>query len=235
MPVYLLDDSMVFPHPANAEPNGLLAVGGDLSAERLLLAYRNGIFPWYSEGDPIMWFSPDPRLVLKLSELYVSRKLRKAIRSNIFDVRFDKSFSEVISLCSRTRRKGQEGTWITEDMIEAYINLHREGYAHSVETYCEGRLAGGLYGVSLGGAFFGESMFHTVSDASKVALYHLVEALKGRGFDFVDSQVPNDHMKRMGGKEIDRESFLVMLGCALDKETLRGSWENEFVLKRDKL
>lgn len=235
MSVYLLNDSLVFPHPASAEPSGLLAVGGDLSVERLLLAYGNGIFPWYSEGDPIMWFSPDPRLVLKLSDLYVSRKLRKVVRSDIFDVRFDTSFAEVIALCSRTNRKGQEGTWITEEMIDAYIDLHREGYAHSVETYYEGRLAGGLYGVSLGGAFFGESMFHTVSDASKVALYYLVNGLKDRGFDFIDSQVPNDHMKRMGGKEIDRESFLVMLGRTLNKETMKGSWEYEFAPKSERL
>lgn len=235
MPVYLLNESLVFPHPEYAEPSGLLAVGGDLGVERLLLAYRKGIFPWYSEGDPIMWFSPDPRLVLKLPDLYVSRKLRKVIRSNMFEVRFDTSFPEIITLCSRTDRKGQDGTWITGDMIDAYIGLHREGYAHSVETFYEGRLAGGLYGVSLGGAFFGESMFHMVSDASKVALYHLVDRLKKWDFDFIDSQVPNNHMKRMGGREIDRGSFLVMLGDALKKETKKGSWEYEISPKRDRL
>ncbi len=234
MPVYLLNDSLVFPHPMNAEPSGLLAVGGDLSTERLLLAYRNGIFPWYSEGDPIMWFSPDPRLVLKLSDLYVSRKLRKVIRLETFDVRFDTSFAEVIALCSRADRKAQEGTWITEEMMGAYIKLHQEGYAHSVETFYEGRLVGGLYGVSLGGAFFGESMFHTMSEASKVALYYLVDRLKNWDFDFIDSQVPNDHMRRMGGKEIDRETFLIMLVSTLNKETIRGSWEYERALEKER-
>ena len=235
MPVYLLNESLVFPHPMNAEPSGLLAVGGDLSVERLLLAYRNGIFPWYSEGDPIMWFSPDPRLVLALSDLYVSTKLRKLIRANTFDVRYDNSFEEVIALCAHTSRNGQDGTWITDDMIDAYIKMHQEGYAHSVETYCEGRLVGGLYGVSLGGAFFGESMFHLMSDTSKVALYYLVQKLRQWGFDFIDSQVPNDHMKRMGGREISRETFLVKLDDTLNKKTVRGSWDDMPALKKDRL
>lgn len=235
MPVYLLNESLVFPHPMNAEPGGLLAVGGDLSVERLLLAYRNGIFPWYSEGDPIMWFSPDPRLVLALSDLYVSKKLKKLIRAETFNVRYDNSFEEVVTCCSKTSRKGQDGTWITDDVIDAYIRLHQEGYAHSVETYYEGRLVGGLYGVSLGGAFFGESMFYRMSDSSKVALYYLVEKLRKWDFDFVDSQVPNDHMKRMGGREISREVFLLKLGDALNKETVRGSWDETHALKKDRL
>ncbi|MEQ9620187.1 MAG: leucyl/phenylalanyl-tRNA--protein transferase [Deltaproteobacteria bacterium] len=235
MPVYLLNESLIFPHPMNAEPGGLLAVGGDLSVERLLLAYRNGIFPWYSEGDPIMWFSPDPRLVLALSDLYVSTKLRKLIRANTFDVRYDNSFEEVITLCANASRKGQDGTWITDDMIDAYIELHQEGYAHSVETYYEGRLVGGLYGLSLGGAFFGESMFHLMSDSSKVALYYLVRKLRKWDFDFIDSQVSNDHMKRMGGREISRETFLLKLGDALDKKTIKGSWDDAPALRKDRL
>jgi leucyl/phenylalanyl-tRNA--protein transferase len=226
MPVYLLNESLVFPHPELSEPNGLLAIGGDLSVQRLLLAYSNGIFPWYSEDSPILWFSPDPRLVLPLSELHVSRRLGKIIRSGKFEVEFDGAFENVIRSCSAVGRKRQTGTWITEDMIEAYIELHKEGYAHSIETYQDGELAGGLYGVALGGVFFGESMFHVVSDASKVALYRLVEKLRGWSFCFIDSQVPNSHMKRMGGKEVTRARFLEMLGEALKKETLRGSWSD---------
>lgn len=225
MTVYLLNDSLIFPHPENAEPNGLLAVGGDLSEERLLLAYRNGIFPWYSEGDPIMWFSPDPRLVIFLDDLYVSTKLKKTIRSNAYEVKFDSRFEEVIKRCSKTDRRGQDGTWITDEMIDAYIGLHKSGYAHSVEAFQEGELVGGLYGVSLGGAFFGESMFFEASNASKVALYHLVEKLKSWNFDFIDSQVPNDHMKSMGGKELGRGEFLELLENSLSKQTKLGRWD----------
>ena len=224
MTVYLLDDSLIFPYPENAEPNGLLAVGGDLSSERLLLAYRNGIFPWYSQGDPIMWFSPDPRLIIFLDQLYVSTKLKKTIRSNTYEVKFDSRFEEVIKKCSKTDRRAQDGTWITDEMIDAYIDLHKMGYAHSVETYQEGELVGGLYGVSLGGAFFGESMFFEASNASKVALYYLVEKLKSWNFDFIDSQVPNDHMISMGGRELPRVEFLKLLEDSLSKQTKSGSW-----------
>ncbi len=224
MTVYLLDDSLIFPHPENAEPNGLLAVGGDLRSERLLLAYRNGIFPWYSEGDPIMWFSPDPRLVIFLDGLYISTKLKKVIRSNTYEVRFDTQFEDVIRRCSKTYRRGQEGTWITDEMIDAYIDLHKSGYAHSVETFQDGELVGGLYGVSLGSAFFGESMFFEASNASKVALYYLVEKLKSWNFDFIDSQVPNDHMKSMGGKELTRVEFMCILENSLSKQTKLGNW-----------
>ena len=235
MPVYLLDDSLAFPHPVNAEPSGLLAVGGDLSPSRLLLAYRSGIFPWYSENNPILWFSPDPRLVLFLSDLYVSRKLRKILNSGQFEVRFDTSFGEVIRSCSAVAREGQTGTWITEDMIDAYVSLHEAGYAHSVETYHEGKLAGGLYGIAMGGVFFGESMFHLMSEASKVALYYLVGRLRVWGFDFIDSQVPNSHMKRMGGKEVPRERFLAMLGQSVNRKTIVGKWNVERDLKSGRL
>ncbi len=225
MTVYLLDDSLIFPHPEGAEANGLVAVGGDLRPERLILAYKSGIFPWFSEGDPILWFSPDPRLLIFLDDLYVSSKLEKVIRSNLFEVRFDSCFTDVIKRCSETDRRGQDGTWITDDMIDAYVALHELGYAHSVETFHEGSLVGGLYGVSLGGAFFGESMFYEQSNASKVALYYLVEKLKSWRFDFIDSQVPNEHMKSMGGKEISRSKFLVMLEHSLTKQqTKLGSW-----------
>jgi leucyl/phenylalanyl-tRNA--protein transferase len=235
MPVYLLDDSLVFPNPMLAEPNGLLAVGGDLSVPRLLFAYRSGIFPWYSENNPILWFSPDPRLVLSLPDLYVSRKLRKILKSAQFEVLFDTAFGDVIRSCSAVSRKGQTGTWITKDMIRAYTELHDLGYAHSVETYHEGELAGGLYGVAIGGVFFGESMFHLVSDASKVALYYLVEKLRELRFDFIDSQVPNTHMKRMGGREVGRERFLLMLGEAVNKKTPPGKWTDSRNLKLERL
>ncbi len=224
MTVYLIDDSLVFPDPMHAEPNGLLAVGGDLSTDRLLLAYKSGIFPWFSESDPIMWFSPNPRLVLFLDNLYVSSKLKKIIRSNIFDVRFDTSFHDVITRCRETDRRGQDGTWITDDMLKAYVKLHEEGYAHCVETFYDGNLVGGLYGVSLGGAFFGESMFSDMSNASKVALYFLVERLRSWDFDFIDSQVPNDHMKGLGGSELERGEFLRMLEGSLGKKTKLGNW-----------
>lgn len=224
MPVFLLDNSLIFPHPRYAEPNGLLAVGGDLRVERLLSAYRNGIFPWYSEGSPILWFSPDPRLVLMPDQFKISASLRKVIKFNTFGLKFDTCFTQVIVQCAMAERKGQDGTWITNDMIEAFIKLHKEGYAHSVETFHEDLLVGGLYGVSLGGAFFGESMFHTKSNASKVALYHLVDRLRSMGFDFIDSQVPTEHLKSFGAKEVDRDSFLKMLGQTLNKKTFRGKW-----------
>jgi len=224
MTVYLLDDSLVFPNPMLAEQNGLLAVGGDLRVERLLEAYKNGIFPWYSEGDPIMWFSPDPRLILFLDNLYVSSKLKKIIRSNVFEVRFDTSFQDIIAQCAKTSRRGQDGTWITDDMVQAYIRLYKEGYAHSVETFYEGKLVGGLYGISLGGAFFGESMFFEMSNASKVALYYLVEKLHEWDFNFIDSQVPNEHMKGLGGKEVERAAFLNLLESSLKKQTKLGNW-----------
>jgi len=235
MPVYLLDDSLAFPHPLNAEPSGLLAVGGDLSIPRLLFAYRSGIFPWYSENNPILSFSPDPRLVLFLSDLYVSKKLRKILNSGQFEVRFDTSFCEVIRSCSAVRREGQTGTWITGDMVDAYTSLHETGYAHSVETYHGDKLVGGLYGVAIGGVFFGESMFHIMSDASKIALYYLVQRLRVWGFDFIDSQVPNSHMKRMGGKEVPRERFLAMLGESVNRNTTVGKWNVKRDLKSGRL
>lgn len=225
MPVYLLDDSPVFPDPSSSEDTGLIAVGGDLSVERLIQAYRSGIFPWYSEGDPIMWFSPDPRLVIFLDNLYVSGTLKKVIKSGVFEVRFDTAFEEVIKRCAKAERRGQDGTWITDDMIRAYVRLNHEGYAHSVETFHDGELVGGLYGVSLGGVFFGESMFHEMSNASKIALYYLVKKLEDWNFDFIDSQVPNDHMRSLGGVEVRRDDFLRLLGDSLQKKTMRGSWD----------
>lgn len=226
--IFLLSDDLIFPDPELADAHGLLAIGGDLSAERLLLAYENGIFPWYSEDQPILWFSPDPRLVLFPAKIIVSRSLKKTINKKVFDIRFDSNFEEVIVECSKIERKDQDGTWITNDMIDAYIDLHNQGYAHSVEAYFEGSLVGGLYGVSLGGAFFGESMFHTMTDASKVALYYLVDKLKDWDFDFIDSQVVTEHMKNLGAEEIPRTKYLSLLKICLGKLTKIGNWSKSF-------
>ncbi len=232
MTVYMLSDNLIFPHPVLSEPSGLLAVGGDLSVERLLLAYKSGIFPWYSEGDPILWFSPDPRMVLFPNDLYVTKGLKKIIRSGKYDVRFDTCFEDVIKKCSLVPRNGQDGTWITAEMIDGYVELHNQGYAHTVEVFHNGNLVGGLYGVSIGGVFFGESMFHDVTNASKIALYFLVERVKLWGFEFIDSQVPNDHMKSMGCKEIPRPAFLKLLERAMEKETVQGNWGEADIINK---
>jgi len=222
MPVFQLSDEILFPDPSLAEPDGLLAVGGDLGPERLLTAYANGIFPWYSEHEPILWWSPDPRLVLFPQKLIVSRSLQQKIKKNVFSVRMDSNFEQVISACAETERRHEDGTWITDEMKIAYIELHRKGFAHSVETYFNGKLVGGLYGVSLGKAFFGESMFHTMTDASKVALYHLVEKAKEFGFIFIDSQVETTHMVSMGAELISRKKYLKLLNEAMTHRS--SSW-----------
>ncbi len=224
MPIYRLIKEVIFPSPEEADPSGLLAVGGDLSSKRLLEAYRLGIFPWYSGDEPILWWSPDPRLVLRLSEFKVSRSLRKTLNKNIFQVTFDNTFADVIRACANVPRDGQPGTWITEEMQRAYVRLHRLGYAHSVETWFEGELAGGLYGVSLGAAFFGESMFHLKADASKVALAALVERLESWHFEFIDAQMTTEHLMRFGAKELPRRDFLKRLAEALRKPGKKGSW-----------
>lgn len=224
MPVFQLPDEILFPDPSLAEPDGLLAVGGDLGPERLLTAYANGIFPWYSEHEPILWWSPDPRLVLFPQKLIVSRSLQQKIKKNVFSVRMDSNFEQVISACAETERRHEDGTWITDEMKIAYIELHRKGFAHSVETYFNGQLVGGLYGVSLGKAFFGESMFHTMTDASKVALYHLVEKAKEFGFIFIDSQVETTHMVSMGAELISRKKYLKLLKKAIQFPSYKNIW-----------
>lgn len=227
MPIFRLVDDMVFPPPDYADPSGLIAVGGDLSSERLLEAYRVGIFPWYSEDQPILWWSPDPRFVLELDHFKISRSLGKTLRRRVFHVSFDRVFDDVIAACAAVPREGQSGTWITPEMQEAYIKLHGLGFAHSVEAWFEGKLVGGLYGVSLGKAFFGESMFHRKPDASKVALAILVEKLKKWGFHFIDSQMATEHMNRLGAAEIPRRIFLKRLQSALRHSTKRGKWHVE--------
>ena len=224
MPVFALDDRIIFPDPALADYTGLLAVGGDLSTERLLLAYSNGIFPWYSEGEPVMWWSPDPRMVLFPKDFKISKSLKQTIRNKNFEVRFDYNFEEVIDNCSKTLRKEQEGTWITSEMKAAYIELHKAGFAHSVETYYDGRLAGGLYGISLGKAFFGESMFFKERDASKIALYYLIEKIKTWNFDFIDAQIETNHLINLGAVRISRNDFITMLKKALKYPTIKGKW-----------
>ena len=227
MPIFRLVDDIVFPPPDYADPSGLLAVGGDLSGERLLEAYRLGIFPWYSDDQPILWWSPDPRLVLKLDEFKISRSLRKTINKGVFKVTFDRAFEEVIRACAAAPRTGQRGTWITQEMQEAYIKLHGLGYAHSVEAWCGEELAGGLYGVSLGKAFFGESMFHRRTDASKVALAVLVEKLNDWKFHFIDAQMTTEHLLGLGATEMSRRIFLRRLQSALRHPTKRGKWRVE--------
>jgi leucyl/phenylalanyl-tRNA---protein transferase len=224
MPIFRLVDEPIFPPPDYADPSGLLAVGGDLSSERLLEAYRLGIFPWYSDDQPILWWSPDPRFVLQLEEFHVSRSLRKTLRQGIFQVTMDRAFDEVIAACAAVPRVGQNGTWITGEMQEAYSKLHGLGYAHSVETWFDGKLSGGIYGVSLGKAFFGESMFHRKTNASKVALAALVEKLKSWSFQFLDAQMTTEHMMSLGAREVSRRIFLKQLHLALEHPTRRGKW-----------
>jgi leucyl/phenylalanyl-tRNA--protein transferase len=224
MPIFRLIDEPIFPPPDYADPSGLLAVGGDLSTERLLEAYRVGIFPWYSDDQPILWWSPDPRFVLYLDDFKISRSLQKTLKKGVFRVTLDRAFEEVIDACAAIPRQGQNGTWIVPEMKQAYINMHGLGYAHSVETWFNNELAGGLYGVALGKAFFGESMFHHKTDASKIALAVLVEKLKSWDFHFIDSQLATEHMLSLGAREVPRRIFLKQLGAALKQPTKRGKW-----------
>ncbi|MBI3181907.1 MAG: leucyl/phenylalanyl-tRNA--protein transferase [Myxococcales bacterium] len=226
MPVYVLGpDPELFPAPQLADDSGLLAIGGDLSARRLLAAYSQGIFPWPAQGLPLLWHSPDPRFVLEPGELHIPRSLRKVIRCGAFEVRLDTAFEQVIAGCARVRRRGQRGTWITPEMRSAYCELHHLGYAHSAESWAGGELQGGLYGVSLGSAFFGESMFARAPDASKVAFVQLVQQLAHWGFSMVDCQQETEHLARFGATGWPRERFLAELGRALLRPTRRGPWK----------
>jgi leucyl/phenylalanyl-tRNA--protein transferase len=224
VPVYRLSSDLVFPPPEEAEPGGLLAVGGDLAPERLLLAYESGIFPWYEDELPILWHSPDPRMILRPRELRVPRTLRRLLRQRPFELRLDSSFEQVIRGCARTPRKGQAGTWITAEMIEAYLGLFERGYAHCAEAWADGALVGGLYGVSLGSSFFGESMFALRPDASKVAFVALVRQLEAWDFDLVDCQIHTEHLARFGATDWSRARFLAALRESLRRPTRRGRW-----------
>ena len=226
MPVFRLDERLGFPSPALAE-DGLLAVGGDLRPERLLLAYSSGIFPWYDDRQPILWHSPDPRMVLEAGNLHVPVSLRKTIRRRPYRLTLDGAFEAVIAGCAAVRRPEGPGTWITPEMSAAYTELHRLGFAHSAEAWAGEELAGGLYGVSLGGAFFGESMFARRPDASKIAFVALVEQLARRGITLVDCQVHTEHLERFGAEEWPRERYLAALAKAIRKPTWRGRWHLE--------
>jgi leucyl/phenylalanyl-tRNA--protein transferase len=224
MAVYRLSAEPVFPDPELAEPDGLLAVGGDLSIPRLLSAYRQGIFPWYGEGEPVLWWSPDPRLVLDPRRIGISKSLARTLKLTSFRITFDAAFPDVIERCAGAERRGQPGTWIVPAMREAYVRLHRAGFAHSVEAWRDGVLAGGLYGVSLGKVFFGESMFALQRDASKVCLAYLAAVLRVWEFDFIDCQVTTAHLLSMGALEIRRAVFLERLQRALQAPDRAGLW-----------
>jgi leucyl/phenylalanyl-tRNA--protein transferase len=217
MPVFRLSKKIAFPPVHLATEEGLLAVGGDLSPERLILAYKNGIFPWYNPGEPILWWSPDPRLVLFPKELHISRSLRRVLRKEIFQVTFNTRFREVIAACANTERPTGTGTWITGEMAAAYSRLNDLGYAHSVETWRDGRLVGGLYGIALGRCFFGESMFSHVSNASKVAFVTLVKRLKTLDFKLIDCQVHTQHLVSLGAREIPRKEFIKRIRAGMGK------------------
>jgi len=225
--MYVLDPhstDLRFPPARLASPEGLLAIGGDLRIQRLLEAYRHGIFPWYSAGQPILWWSPDPRLVLFPNELKISRSLRKTLRTGRFRVTLDTCFRDIMKACAAPR-PGQEGTWITPEMIDAYAALHDSGLAHSVEAWFGNDLVGGLYGVALGSMFFGESMFARATDASKIAFVHLVHQLKTWGFSLVDCQVTTTHLVSLGAREIPRADFLDHLAGAMQARDRRGKWQ----------
>ncbi|MCB0458398.1 MAG: leucyl/phenylalanyl-tRNA--protein transferase [Flavobacteriaceae bacterium] len=209
--MFLLDEDLWFPPVEYASEEGIIAIGGDLSAERLLLAYKSGIFPWFNEGEPIVWYSPDPRMVLFPEKLKVSKSMKQLIKSGKFTVTFNKDFAGVIANCKDIYREGQGGTWITKEMQHAYIKLHKEGYAKSVEVWQHNELVGGLYGIDLGSVFCGESMFSKVSNTSKLAFIMLVESLKKQRYKLIDCQVYTDHLASLGAEEIPRSEFLKYL------------------------
>lgn len=220
---WLTDDLLTFPAINSATPDGLLAAGGDLSTTRLLAAYRQGVFPWYDRDSPILWWSPDPRMVLYPDQVHISKSLNKTLKRQPFDITFDKAFSDVMIACAQPRSdevSSGNHTWIQEEMIEAYTSLHQQGHAHSVECWLAGRLVGGLYGVSIGRVFFGESMFSTVTDSSKVAFASLCQHFVECGIELIDCQVYSDHLARLGAVTISRDSFIEQLAtlCIQDPE-----------------
>ena len=227
MPVFLLTQDLVFPDPMHADEQGLLAVGGDLSMDRLLLAYESGIFPWYNDDQPLLWWSPDPRCVLQPSEVKVSKSMRNVLNRADFEVTADQAFPEVIRACMDTRKR--EGTWLNEDMVSAYINLHRLGIAHSIEVWRGDVLVGGLYGLSLGNLFFGESMFSKANNMSKVAFICLARGLERWGIPLIDCQVENDHLISLGAQAMPRAEFLEHLRRGMEAPTRRGSWSDATV------
>ncbi len=218
----MIENNYIFPHPESSDKQGLLAMGGDLHPQRILQAYSLGIFPWFEPGCPILWWSPNPRLILIPNEFKMSHSLKKSLKKP-FRLSIDTAFSQVITSCA-THSGRVNNTWITSEMIEAYTSLHTMGYAHSFEVWQEDNLVGGLYGISLGNAFFGESMFHTVTDASKIALYHLCQKMAEWKFDFIDCQMPTNHLQRLGAKIIGRKEFLHLLDLALKHPDKLDGW-----------
>jgi len=216
--------SLTFPHPNDANEDGIVAWGGDLNPSRIIRAYQNGIFPWYSPQDPILWWSPDPRLILELNDFKCSKSLQKSMKK--FTYSFDTHFKEVMQNCASTSRKGQDGTWITPEVLESYSVLFDMGIAHSVESYYNGELVGGLYGIVIGRVFCGESMFAHKTDASKAAFAILIKHLKKWGYDFIDAQVPTNHLKSLGAKEVARDYFLMRLHQS-NMDTLKHPWSIE--------
>lgn len=227
MPVFQLNEHIIFPHPDLAEPNGLLAVGGDLSVPRLINAYKQGIFPWFAENDPILWWFTSPRMVLMPEEFKPSKRLLRYYRNTTFGMTINRTFEDVIRACAGTRRESEEGTWITETMVDAYIQLHHHGYAHSVECWADDRLVGGLYGIALGRVFFGESMFSTVSNSSKFALIHLVDFLKSKGYRLIDCQMTTEHLITLGARELSGKYFQHLLKEYIVSDYHNGAWPNE--------
>ena len=227
----LNDDDFLFPPADYANADGLLAVGGDLSPERLITAYANGIFPWFSDDEPLLWWSLDPRLVIRPGEMKVSKSLRHTLKSGRFEARIDTQFREVMQHCAQTPRKGQDGTWIVDEMVDAYCRLHELGLAHSFETYKNNELVGGLYGIAIGKAFFGESMFHNVTDASKVAFYHLHQFLSNQDFKLIDCQQETSHLISLGAYTIPRSAFLNELKLLTTEASLVGNWGHNPVKK----
>ena len=224
MAVYILPEEPFFPPVEEAEPDGLIAIGGDLSVERLIQAYTKGIFPWFKDEDDIFWYSPDPRMILFPDQYRISDSLKRIIRSNMFRVKYDTVFEQVIRGCATATRPDQDGTWIGEDFIQAYIMLHTRGFAHSVEVFYKEELVGGLYGVSLGAAFFGESMFYTMNNASKVAFNALVERCRQNKIRFIDCQVETSHLMGFGATLVPRNNYLSLLQESLKKEILTNPW-----------
>jgi leucyl/phenylalanyl-tRNA--protein transferase len=223
---FFLDDSegIRFPDPSFADPEGITAIGGDLSVPRLLEAYRLGIFPWYNPSEMPLWWCPDPRYVIFPDEVQVSKTMRQSLRREVFEVTFDQCFEQVMRACGETPRPGQQGTWVSDEFLEAYCELHRLGYAHSVEVWHDGRLAGGLYGISLGKCFFGESMFTWVTNASKTALITLAQRLREKDFWLIDCQMPTEHLVSMGARGIPRRVFLEYMRRNESEKTPLGSW-----------
>lgn len=217
MPIWQLDHRNIFPDPFDADPDGLLAIGGDLSSDRLLLAYRSGIFPWFTLGHEPYWFAPDPRCILDFPNLHVSGSMKQLLKRKAFDVTLDKDFESVIKSCAQIKRKNDESTWIDDYFIDAYCKLHHQGHAHSVEVWQNEKLVGGLYGIIQGGVFFGESMFSRVSNASKYGFISLVAHLQKHQFDFIDCQIYNDHLASLGAHNISREEYMLRLHNGLYK------------------